>query len=83
MLSDSEAAELLSFLTPDTRPDVKGQATEYILGLSGNRQEDDDNGDGDDDTVDNVVLNSCTNYRLFLNWTRVELQVIAIYFSFD
>lgn len=65
MLSDSEAAELLSFLTPDTRPDVKGQATEYILGLSGNRQEDDDNGDGDDDTVDNVVLNSCTNYRLF------------------
>lgn len=76
MLSDSEAAELLSFLTPDTRPDVKGQATEYILGLSGNRQEDDDNGDGDDDTVDNVVLNSCTNYRLFLNWTRVELQVI-------
>uniref|UniRef100_A0A671XXP1 Protein HGH1 homolog n=1 Tax=Sparus aurata TaxID=8175 RepID=A0A671XXP1_SPAAU len=37
MLSDSEAAELLSFLTPDTRPDVKGQATEYILGLSGNR----------------------------------------------
>lgn len=82
MLSDSEAAELLSFLTPDTRPDVKGQATEYILGLSGNRQEEeeeeDDNGDGDgdDDTVDNVDLNSCTNYRLFLNWTRVELQVI-------
>ncbi|KAM8756773.1 protein HGH1 homolog [Acanthopagrus schlegelii] len=37
MLSDSEAAELLSFLTPNTRPDVKGQATEYILGLSGNR----------------------------------------------
>ncbi|XP_039860541.1 protein HGH1 homolog [Simochromis diagramma] len=37
MLSDSEVAELLSFLTPSTRPDVKGQATEYILGLSGNR----------------------------------------------
>ncbi|KAM3877810.1 protein HGH1 homolog [Diretmus argenteus] len=37
MLSDSEAVELLSFLTPDTRPDVKGHATEYILGLSANR----------------------------------------------
>ncbi|XP_062271864.1 protein HGH1 homolog [Scomber scombrus] len=37
MLSDSEAAELLSFLTPNTRPDVKGHATEYFLGLSGNR----------------------------------------------
>lgn len=37
MLSDSEAAELLSFLTPETRPDVKGQATEYFLGLSGHR----------------------------------------------
>ncbi|XP_015240521.1 PREDICTED: protein HGH1 homolog [Cyprinodon variegatus] len=37
MLSDCEAAELLSFLTPSTRPDVKGKATEYILGLSGNR----------------------------------------------
>lgn len=37
MLSDSEAAELLSFLTPSTRPDVKGRATEYILGISGNR----------------------------------------------
>ncbi|XP_073325389.1 protein HGH1 homolog [Pagrus major] len=37
MLSDTEAAELLSFLARDTRPDVKGQATEYILGLSGNR----------------------------------------------
>ncbi|XP_028263120.1 protein HGH1 homolog [Parambassis ranga] len=37
MLSDSEATELLSFLTPSTRPDVKGRATEYILGLSGNR----------------------------------------------
>ena len=29
--------ELLSFLTPETRPDVKGHATEYLLGLSGNR----------------------------------------------
>ncbi|XP_019952049.2 protein HGH1 homolog [Paralichthys olivaceus] len=37
MLSDSEAAELLSFLSPDTRPDVKGHTTEYILGLSGDR----------------------------------------------
>ncbi|XP_070758954.1 protein HGH1 homolog [Enoplosus armatus] len=37
MLSDSKAAELLSFLTLGTRPDVKGHATEYILGLSGNR----------------------------------------------
>uniref|UniRef100_A0A3Q3WJP2 Protein HGH1 homolog n=1 Tax=Mola mola TaxID=94237 RepID=A0A3Q3WJP2_MOLML len=37
MLSDSEVAELLSFLTPATRPDVKGQATGYFLGLSGNR----------------------------------------------
>ncbi|XP_044024137.1 protein HGH1 homolog [Siniperca chuatsi] len=37
MLSDSKAAELLSFLTPSTRPDVKGHATEYILGLSGHR----------------------------------------------
>ncbi|XP_071350306.1 protein HGH1 homolog [Trachinotus anak] len=37
MLSDSEAAELLSFLTPGTRADVKGQATEYFLGLSGHR----------------------------------------------
>ncbi|XP_019716056.1 protein HGH1 homolog [Hippocampus comes] len=37
MLSDSEATELLSFLTPATRPDVKGHTTSYILGLSGNR----------------------------------------------
>ncbi|KAI3369298.1 hypothetical protein L3Q82_007551 [Scortum barcoo] len=37
MLSDSEAAELLSFLSIGTRPDVKAQATEYILGLSGHR----------------------------------------------
>ncbi|XP_060897256.1 protein HGH1 homolog [Labrus mixtus] len=34
MLSESEAAELLSFLGPGTRLDVKGQATGYILGLS-------------------------------------------------
>ncbi|KPP71519.1 brain protein 16-like [Scleropages formosus] len=34
MLSDTEAKELLSFLTLETRPDVKGQATEYILGLT-------------------------------------------------
>ncbi|KAL0961922.1 hypothetical protein UPYG_G00333400 [Umbra pygmaea] len=37
MFSDVKAEELLSFLTLDTRPDIKGQATEYILGLSGNR----------------------------------------------
>ncbi|KAI4884241.1 hypothetical protein NFI96_001383 [Prochilodus magdalenae] len=37
MLSDSEAKELLSFLRTDMRADVKGQATEYILGLTGNR----------------------------------------------
>ncbi|XP_074494531.1 protein HGH1 homolog [Sebastes fasciatus] len=37
MLSDTEAAELLSFLNPSTRPDVKGHTTGYILGLSGNR----------------------------------------------
>ncbi|XP_059185879.1 protein HGH1 homolog [Centropristis striata] len=37
MLSDCEAAELLSFLSPDTRPDVKGHTTEYLLGLSGHR----------------------------------------------
>ncbi|KAK5933481.1 hypothetical protein CgunFtcFv8_013959 [Champsocephalus gunnari] len=37
MLSDFEAAELLSFLTPEARPDVKGHTTSYILGLSGNR----------------------------------------------
>lgn len=36
MLSDSEAAELLSFLSPQTRPDVKGQATGYFLGVSAN-----------------------------------------------
>ncbi|XP_066531249.1 protein HGH1 homolog isoform X2 [Hoplias malabaricus] len=37
MLSDSEAKDLLSFLRLDVRADVKGQATEYILGLTGNR----------------------------------------------
>nr|XP_057911020.1 protein HGH1 homolog isoform X1 [Doryrhamphus excisus]XP_057911021.1 protein HGH1 homolog isoform X1 [Doryrhamphus excisus] len=37
MLSDSEATELLSFLAPGTRPDVKGHTTDYILGLSGHR----------------------------------------------
>ncbi|KAI7799241.1 protein HGH1 homolog [Triplophysa rosa] len=36
MLSDGEANELLSFLTLETRPDVKGHATEYIVGLTGN-----------------------------------------------
>ncbi|KAI5607025.1 protein HGH1-like [Silurus asotus] len=37
MLSDTEAQELLSFLRLETRADVKGQATEYILGLTGTR----------------------------------------------
>ncbi|XP_048850022.1 protein HGH1 homolog [Brienomyrus brachyistius] len=37
MLSDREAKELLNFLTLETRPDVKGQATEYILGLTGTK----------------------------------------------
>ncbi|XP_029907639.1 protein HGH1 homolog [Myripristis murdjan] len=37
MLSDTEAVELLSFLKADVRPDVKGQAVEYILGLSSHR----------------------------------------------
>lgn len=37
MLTDTEAQELLSFLRLDTRADVKGQATEYILGLTGTR----------------------------------------------
>uniref|UniRef100_UPI0037E70452 protein HGH1 homolog n=1 Tax=Semicossyphus pulcher TaxID=241346 RepID=UPI0037E70452 len=37
MLSDSEAAELLSFLSPGTRPDVKNHAVGYILGLSADR----------------------------------------------
>ncbi|XP_022517935.1 protein HGH1 homolog [Astyanax mexicanus] len=37
MLSEGEAAELLSFLQSDTRPDVKGGATEYLLGLTGTR----------------------------------------------
>lgn len=43
MLTDSEVAELLSFLTIGTRPDVKDQAIGYLLGLSGNRWEDDIN----------------------------------------
>lgn len=37
MLSDNEAKELLTFLQPAVRADIKGQATEYILGLTGNR----------------------------------------------
>ncbi|KAI1901591.1 hypothetical protein AGOR_G00035980 [Albula goreensis] len=38
MLSDGEAKELLSFLTLEMRPDVKGQATEYILGITGTKE---------------------------------------------
>lgn len=37
MLSDSDCTELLSFLRPQTRPDVKSGATECLLGLSANR----------------------------------------------
>ncbi|KAJ8273376.1 hypothetical protein GJAV_G00100900 [Gymnothorax javanicus] len=37
MLSDEEAKELLSFLTLEMRPDVKGQAVEHILGLTGTK----------------------------------------------
>ncbi|XP_068172519.1 protein HGH1 homolog [Antennarius striatus] len=37
MLSETDAAELLSFLTSTAHPQVKGQTTEYLLGLSGNR----------------------------------------------
>nr|Q6DGR4.1 RecName: Full=Protein HGH1 homolog [Danio rerio]AAH76275.1 Brain protein 16 [Danio rerio] len=37
MLSEDEAKDLLSFLTLEMRADVKGQATGYILGLTGNR----------------------------------------------
>uniref|UniRef100_A0A3B4B1Z3 Protein HGH1 homolog n=1 Tax=Periophthalmus magnuspinnatus TaxID=409849 RepID=A0A3B4B1Z3_9GOBI len=37
MLSESELQELLSFLRPETRPDVKAGATECVLGLSANR----------------------------------------------
>lgn len=38
-MSESKTAELLPFLTPSARPDVKGQATGFLLGLSGNRYE--------------------------------------------
>lgn len=38
MLSEGEAKELLGFLSPETRPDVKGQASGYVLGLSGSRE---------------------------------------------
>ncbi|KAG9355411.1 hypothetical protein JZ751_000249 [Albula glossodonta] len=38
MLNDGEAKELLSFLTLEMRPDVKGQATEYILGITGTKE---------------------------------------------
>lgn len=37
LLSESQTAELLSFLSSSARPDVKGQATGFLLGLSGNR----------------------------------------------
>ncbi|XP_076850128.1 protein HGH1 homolog [Brachyhypopomus gauderio] len=37
MLSDTEVKDLQLFLRLDTRADVKGQATEYILGLTGTR----------------------------------------------
>ncbi|XP_028303404.1 protein HGH1 homolog [Gouania willdenowi] len=37
MLSEAEVSELLQFLTPGARPDVKGRATDYMLGMSGHR----------------------------------------------
>ncbi|XP_041105092.1 protein HGH1 homolog [Polyodon spathula] len=37
MLDEKEAKDLLNFLKLDMRPDLKGQATEYILGLTGNK----------------------------------------------
>lgn len=37
MLDEKETKDLLNFLKLDTRPDLKGQATEYILGLTGNK----------------------------------------------
>ncbi|KAK1173074.1 hypothetical protein AOXY_G3107 [Acipenser oxyrinchus oxyrinchus] len=37
MLDEKETKDLLNFLQLDTRPDLKGQATEYILGLTGNK----------------------------------------------
>ncbi|XP_029441710.1 protein HGH1 homolog isoform X2 [Rhinatrema bivittatum] len=33
-MDEEQATELLVFLSVDTRPDLKGQATEYILGLT-------------------------------------------------
>eukprot|EP00062_Callorhinchus_milii_P015818 gi/632966445/ref/XP_007899419.1/ PREDICTED: protein FAM203A [Callorhinchus milii] len=37
MLAEDQARELLSFLSLDTRADVKGQATGYLLGLTGSK----------------------------------------------
>ncbi|XP_028673934.1 protein HGH1 homolog [Erpetoichthys calabaricus] len=37
MLEDKEAKDLLNFLTLEMRPDLKGQATGYILGLTGSK----------------------------------------------
>lgn len=37
MLDEKETKDLLNFLKLDTRPDLKGQATEYILSLTGNK----------------------------------------------
>ncbi|KAJ8386838.1 hypothetical protein AAFF_G00166330 [Aldrovandia affinis] len=37
MLSDEEAEEMLSFLTLEARADLKGQATEHILGITGTK----------------------------------------------
>ncbi|XP_005996848.1 protein HGH1 homolog [Latimeria chalumnae] len=38
MLDDEKAKDLLSFLNLGTRADLKGQATEYILGLTGSAE---------------------------------------------
>ncbi|XP_067855608.1 LOW QUALITY PROTEIN: protein HGH1 homolog [Heptranchias perlo] len=38
MLEDGRARELLGFLTLETRADLKGQAVEYVLGLTGSQE---------------------------------------------
>ncbi|XP_069477988.1 protein HGH1 homolog [Ambystoma mexicanum] len=37
-MDEKQAKELLIFLDLNTRPDLKGQATEYVLGLTGNTE---------------------------------------------
>lgn len=72
MLTDSEVAELLSFLTIGTRPDVKDPAIGYLLGLSGNRWEanGDDGGDINNNNNNNPAFEFIAqiphNYLLFI-----------------